>query len=204
MSTIDPGSKTWIAGLLTALAASICCITPVLALFTGAAGIASVFSWIEPFRPYLIGITAIVLSFAWYQKLKPKQADIACACEDDKPSFWQTRTFLAMVTVLSISLMAFPKYSFIFYPKTEKREMIVGHKSNIHEVKLSIKGMTCQACTETINLALSGVPGVLEYQTEFKDGSSTIKFDYSKISDQAIVNAVNKTGYKVITAKPIQ
>lgn len=82
--------------------------------------------------------------------------------------------------------------------------MIVGHKNNIHEVELSIKGMTCQACTETINLALSRVPGVLEYKTKFKDGSSTIKFDHSKISDQAIVNAVNETGYKVIAAKPIQ
>ena len=58
------------AGLLTAIAASLCCITPVLALIAGTSGIASTFSWIEPFRPYLIGLTILVLGFAWYQKLE--------------------------------------------------------------------------------------------------------------------------------------
>ena len=64
--------------------------------------------------------------------------------------------------------------------------------------------MTCEACSETINLALSKVPGVLEYKTVFKNGSSTVKFDNSKTGEQAIVNAVNETGYKVTETKPIQ
>lgn len=55
------------AGLLTAIAASLCCITPVLALVAGTSGLASTFSWLEPFRPYFIGLTILVLGFAWYQ-----------------------------------------------------------------------------------------------------------------------------------------
>ncbi|MBN8718448.1 MAG: mercuric transport protein MerTP [Sediminibacterium magnilacihabitans] len=204
MSTTKSGSKTWIAGLLTATVASLCCITPVLALFSGATGIASTFSWLEPYRPYLIGLTAAVLAFAWYQKLKPKKADIDCACEEDKPSFWQTKTFLGIVTVLALLLMAFPKYSHIFYPESEKKEIVIINKINIQQVKLNIKGMTCEACSETINLALSKVPGVLEYKTEFKNGSSTVKFDNSKTAEQAIINAVNETGYKVTDTKPVQ
>ena len=61
------------AGLLTAIAASLCCITPVLALIAGTSGLASTFSWLEPFRPYFIGLTILVLGFAWYQKLKHKK-----------------------------------------------------------------------------------------------------------------------------------
>ena len=204
MSTLKSGGKTWIAGLLTATVASLCCITPVLALISGTSGIASTFSWMEPYRPYLLGIAVVVLGFAWYQKLKPKKADIDCACEEDKPSFLQSKTFLGIVTVLAFLLMAFPKYSHIFYPKSEKKEIIVVDKSSIQQVKLNIKGMTCEACTETINLALSKVPGVLEYKTEYKDGSSTVKFDHSKTGEQAIINAVNETGYKVTDANPIQ
>ena len=34
-------------------------------------GIASTFSWIEPAGTYLIGLSIVVLAFAWYQKLKP-------------------------------------------------------------------------------------------------------------------------------------
>ena len=47
-------------GLLTAISASICCITPVLALLAGTSGLASTFSWLEPFRPYFIGLTFLV------------------------------------------------------------------------------------------------------------------------------------------------
>jgi hypothetical protein len=68
--------------LLTAITASLCCITPVLAIIVGTSGIASIFSWVEPFRPYLIGLTILVLGFAWYQKLKPKK-EIDCECETE-------------------------------------------------------------------------------------------------------------------------
>lgn len=72
-------------GLFTAIAASLCCITPVLALIAGTSGIASTFSWLEPFRPYFIGLTILVLGFAWFQKLKPKK-QIDCECEiNEKP-----------------------------------------------------------------------------------------------------------------------
>src|SRR6266700_3492521 len=95
------------AGVLTAITASLCCITPVLALIAGSGSIASSFSWIEPARPYLIGITIVVLGFAWYQKLKPLATDdCGCAVDDlpahsalragktGKPNFLQSKSFL--------------------------------------------------------------------------------------------------------------
>ena len=80
---------------LTAIGASLCCITPVLALFAGSSGIAATFSWIEPFRSWLIGFTVIVLAFMWYQKLRLKsKEEIECACEDDeKSSFGNPKSF---------------------------------------------------------------------------------------------------------------
>ena len=90
------------AGLLTAFAASLCCITPVLALVAGTSGLASSFSWLEPARPYFIGLTILVLGFAWYQMLKPKK-EIDCECEtDEKPKFTQSKTFLGIITVFAI------------------------------------------------------------------------------------------------------
>ena len=115
MTTTTKNSKGWIAGLLTAVAASLCCITPVLAFLGGASGLASSFSWIEPYRPYLIGLTIAVFAFAWYQKLKP-QKQIDCDCEaDNKKSFWQSKSFLAIVTIIAGLLIAFPYYAKIFY-----------------------------------------------------------------------------------------
>ncbi len=52
------------AGMLSAIAASLCRITPLLAFISGVSGLASTFSWMDTYRPYLIGITIIVLGFA--------------------------------------------------------------------------------------------------------------------------------------------
>lgn len=201
MRTTKSDRKTWMAGLFTAAAASLCCITPVLALFSGATGIASTFSWLEPYRPYLIGLTVAILSFAWYQKLKPKKADVVCDCEEDKPSFWQSKLFLGIITSVAFLLMLFPKYAHIFYPKAEKKEIIVVEKSHLLQVEYKIKGMTCEACTKTINLALSKVPGVVDYITDYKKGISTVRFDNSKTNQQIITDAINETGYKVTNIK---
>ncbi len=104
------------AGLLTAIAASLCCITPVLALIAGTSGLASTFSWLEPFRPYFIGFTILVLGFAWYQKFKPKNK-FDCNCEtDEKPKFIQSKTFLGIVTAFTVMMLAFPYYAYFFYP----------------------------------------------------------------------------------------
>lgn len=190
--------KTWIAILATAFIASLCCITPVLALISGVTGIASTFSWMEPYRPVLIGITVLVLAFAWYQKLKSRSAnEIACDCEEDKPSFWKSKSFLGIVTVLAVLLMAFPSYSSIFFPKIEKKEVVYVDKSALRTVKLKIEGMDCEACSSTINLALSKVPGVIKFETAFKDASSTVEYNAAETKLDTLVNAVNATGYKV-------
>ena len=148
------------AGLLTTIAASLCCITPVLALIAGTSGLASTFSWLEPFRPYFIGLTILVLGFAWYQKLKPKK-QIDCNCEtEEKPKFIQSKMFLGIVTAFAIVMLAFPYYSSIFYPKTEK-QIIAVDKSNIQKVEFTISGMTCASCGEHVNHEVNKSPGLI-------------------------------------------
>ena len=203
MTTTTKNSKGWVAGLLTAVAASLCCITPVLAFLGGASGLASSFSWIEPYRPYLIGLTIAVFSFAWYQKLKP-QKQVDCDCEaDNKKSFWQSKLFLALVTFIAALLIAFPYYSKIFYPKPQVAKVIVVDKSDIRQAEFKIKGMTCESCTEHVNSEISKVNGVLEFQTSYEKANSTVKFDNSKTSIDSIASAIKSTGYKVISQTAI-
>lgn len=72
--------KKILTGIIASLGASLCCITPVLAVLAGSAGLASTFSWLDPFRPYFIGLTVLVLAYVWWEKLKPKE-EISCECE---------------------------------------------------------------------------------------------------------------------------
>lgn len=198
--------KGWVLGVTAAIAASLCCITPVLALLGGISGIASSFSWIEPYRPYLIGGTVLVFGFAWYQKLKPrKKEEINCECEtDEKPSFWQSKTFLSTITVFAALMISFPHYAHIFYPKSPVANVVIIEKNNIQQVELKISGMTCQSCSDHVNHALDGVPGVLEHNTSYEQGTSLVKYDASKSTKEKLVEAVNATGYTVTETKEFE
>lgn len=188
------------AGLLTAITASLCCITPVLALIAGTSGIASTFSWIEPFRPYLIGLTILVLGFAWYHKLKP-QKEIDCDCDtDEKPKFIQSKIFLGIVTAFAIIMLAFPYYSRIFYPNKDKQVIIVD-KSNIKRVEFKISGMTCTGCEEHVKHEVNKLNGIVESKVSYEDGNAIIDFDKSETNKTEIEIAINSTGYKVTDIK---
>ncbi|WP_020531089.1 mercuric transport protein MerTP [Flexithrix dorotheae] len=193
------------AGLLVAFTASLCCITPVFATLAGIGGIASTFSWMEPLRPFLIGLTVLVLGFTWYQKLKPRTSEeTECACEEyEKPSFWQSKKFLGIVTVFAALMLAFPSYSGIFFPdNSNATDVIVVKENDITKAELSIKGMTCTGCEHSITAALNNSEGVIEASSSYKSGTALVKFDQSKASINKLAAVVEKaTGYKVTHKK---
>jgi len=183
------------ASAFTSIAASLCCITPVLALIAGSGSMASSLSWLEPARPYLIGLTIIVLGFAWYQKLKPAVDE--CSCDvGEKPKFLQSKTFLLTITLFAALMLSFPVYSKVFFSNT-KKETVQVEKSNIQTVELKIKGMTCQACEEHVNLEVNRLPGIIKSTVSFENRNALIQFDSSKTAVAKIIDAVHKTGYKV-------
>ncbi len=187
--------------VITAIAASLCCITPVLAFIVGTSGITSTFSFIEPFRPYLVGITVFVLVFAWYLKLRPgTQEEIDCACEEDeKPSFWQSKKFLAAVTLFALVMLAFPYYSHVFYPSTEVgKEVVYVSEDDVGEISFSIKGMTCAGCEAHIEREVNKLDGILTVKSDYQKASTIVKYDVTKTTVDKIKAAILSTGYKII------
>ena len=131
-----------------------------MALFSGVSGLAATFSWVEPIRPYLVGLTILVLGFAWYQKLKPKKEEIDCECEEDgKEPFIQSKSFLGMVTIFALILLAFPSYAHIFYPENNNKEISGVSHSNLKLVNIEIEGMSCTGCEKHIEFATSQLEG---------------------------------------------
>jgi copper ion binding protein len=190
------------SGILAALISSLCCITPVLALVAGASGIVSTFSWLDPARPFFMGIAVIVLGFAWYQKLSPKTKDeMNCACdEENKTSFWQTKKFLSITTVFAALMLAFPLYAHIFYPKVEKQVIIVD-KTDIQTVTFEIKGMTCNGCAAHVEHEVNKLDGIVKVTASYKQANAIVKFDKSETNTGEIEQAINSTGYTVTNKK---
>ena len=141
-----------------------------------------------------------MLGFAWYQKLKPKK-QIDCDCEtDEKPKFIQSKMFLGIVTVFAIIILAFPYYSRVFSPKTEK-EIIVVDKSNIQEVEFTVSGMTCASCEEHVNHEVNKLAGVISSNASYENGKAVVEYDNSKTNITEIEKAINSTGYSVTDKK---
>jgi len=186
------------AGVLAAIASSLCCIVPVVAAVASISGIAASFSWLEPARPFLIGFTVIVLGFAWYQHLKNKKAEVECDCEEDeKPSFLQSTKFMGIITVFAAVMLSFPYYSGIFFPQSEKTNVSVG-SMDIGEAKLEIDGMTCDGCEHHVTQSLANQEAVIEASSSYKEGIALVKFDKSKITIEELSKVVEtETGYTV-------
>jgi copper ion binding protein len=190
-------------GMLSAVAASLCCMTPVLALISGVSGVASIFSWLVPARPYLIGITILVLGFAWYHKLIPRTAEeIQCDCEEDaKKSFMQTKTFLGIVTVFAALMLAFPNYAHIFYPSNDNKEVVIVNASDIQTITFDVEGMTCNGCASHVENDVNKLPGIVKVDAIYEEATAKVEFDQTKVSVAQIEEAINGTGYKVVGKK---
>lgn len=173
-------------------------------MLAGIGGIAASFSWMEPFRSYLIVLTIGVLGFAWYQKLKPKTNEqIECACDkDEKASFWQSKMFLSIVTLFAIVMLAFPSYSHIFYPDTEFAKA----EESIQTIKyeFSIAGMTCTGCEEHVKQEVAKLEGLSILQVSHAKGNAIISFDQSKINVDSVAATINSNGYQVQSKKEIK
>lgn len=198
MTSIKSPSALTGASVLSAIAASLCCITPVIALLAGSSTVAANVAWIEPARPYLIGLSIAVLLFAWFLKLKlAKSTDTDCNCEITKPSFLQSKTFLGIVTLFAVLMMAFPLYAKMFYPTSKVRVASGTAIDNKQQISFTIQGMTCEGCEEHVNNQLSKVNGVMAYKTSYATRSSLVTFDKSKVDEKTVETAINKTGYTV-------
>lgn len=97
-NTLSVGSIT------TAILASLCCIGPAAAAVIGA-GSLGIFSTFEEYRPFLIGLTAILLGFSFYfayRKREVKCDDGSCKIESagkwNKLGVWGA-TFFAAIAI---------------------------------------------------------------------------------------------------------
>ena len=193
----NPNSSLLGAGVLAAIASSLCCIVPVIAVVGSVSGIVASFSWLEPARPFLMGFTILVLGFAWYQHINSKRAGVECDCEEDEQSFVQSTKFLGIITVFAGLMLAFPYYSGVFFPETVNTGMEVSQK-NIVEARLEIDGMTCDGCEHHVNQSLVEQEAVIEASSSYQEGIATVKFDKSRTSIEALSKVVEReTGYTV-------
>lgn len=101
--------KATVASVVAALAASMCCIGPVVAALFGAGAIGAAGLWLEPYRAWLLGLTMLLLAAAFVQTYRREPA--ACADPACAPSSRRTARIVLWVAVVLVGLLVlFPYY----------------------------------------------------------------------------------------------
>ncbi len=191
------------ASLIAGIAASLCCILPIVFALAGA-GIVGASAFFAVWRPYLLGITFLLLGLGFYFAYrKPKHAcEPGSICE--KPATNRKgRIGLWSATAVVLVVAAFPYYSeaianLVLASKAPETTVATPH---VDRASFMVEGMDCSACATAIEKKLKDLTGVQSATVSYEQKRATVEFDPSKITAAQLEQAIQDAGYR---AHPIQ
>lgn len=181
-----------LAAVGAAIAASICCLGPLVLVSLGATG-----AWIgslsafEPYRPLFMVVTVGFLSFAFFRvyRTQPQACEPGSTCA--KPTAKRvTKVSLWLVTILVIGLFASPYVIGQLAAGTEKTFPVTTKTAT-----LAVDGMTCDSCPATVKRSLTRLDGVLGARVSFDPPRAVVEFDPVKVTSKELAEATAAVGY---------
>ena len=71
-------------------------------------------------------------------------------------------------------------------------------------IEVSISGMTCTGCENTIQSGLTKVPGVISVKASYTLGNAIVEYNPEQVDTLKIKDAVNGCGYTAVKVMPHQ
>ena len=110
-----------------------------------------------------------------------------------KPESMRYLSILSIIFLLAISCQNNES------KKAETTEVEARVEYVLYEV--TIEGMTCTGCEETIEAGVTKVEGVGSIEASHTDGTAQLKFEEGKIDTLKVKEVIEASGYKVIEFK---
>ncbi len=191
------------ASLIAGIAASLCCILPIVFALAGA-GIVGASAFFAAWRPYLLGVTLLFLGLGFYFAYRrPKHAcEPGSVCE--KPATNRTgRIWLRITTAVVLIVAAFPYYSepvanLLLSTKASETR---ANTPRVNQASFTVDGMDCTAFATAIENKLRSLDGVRSAAVSYEQKRATVEFDVDKITITQLEQAIRDAGYR---AHPIQ
>ena len=79
----------------------------------------------------------------------------------------------------------------------------VVEKLNVAALELTIQGMTCTGCEQTIQTGLSSVKGVIQVKANFKNGKAWVEILPDLADTSKIKESISSSGYVLLNIKSI-
>src|SRR5437899_76277 len=102
--------KSAVVGIGAALAASACCIGPLVFTLLGAGALSAASLTLVPYRPWFIGATALILGIGFYGAYRPVQIDCVPDASCTPQSRRTGRVVMWTAAAIAAVLVAFPYY----------------------------------------------------------------------------------------------
>ncbi len=215
----ESGEKMFLGGtIVAAIAASLCCILPVLAVAfgLGAFGMASIF---ESLRPYLLVVVVLALAFGFYQtyvrREKCGEGEI-CAT---KPIGRFNQIILWTATIAVAAIAAFPYYTGYIVSALERQQQqpteinqpnavtenqtennveasaLESVSQNRKTIVIGVEGMTCEGCAAQLNTALKRLKGVIAAEANYPEKNVKVIYNPKQVTVERIKKAIYGAGY---------
>jgi mercuric ion transport protein len=103
--------KTAIGAIGAAVAASACCIGPVVFSLLGAGALGASAVKLEAYRPWFLGLTLVLVGAAFYSAYRPAANDTCAADGTCTPGSKRTAKIMVWIAAaVAVLLIAFPYY----------------------------------------------------------------------------------------------
>ncbi len=185
--------------VLAALAASSCCIGPLVLAALGIGG-AGAFAVLGAYRPYILGITTVLLAGGFYLTYrKPRVAadGDACGCEKPSPKAGRAaQVGLWIATALVVLFAAAPNLIACFASRGQPGAVATTASAAVEHATIRVEGMDCEACATHIRGALTKVGGFHSLTLDLKGQAVTVAYEPAAGRLQAYVAAINDLGYE--------
>lgn len=182
-------------GILSALMASVCCVTPLVLVLLGLGGL-GIGAVLGRFHWWFLLVAIGLLTYGWQVYFKERGRCQATNCQ--MPRSKTTRTVLGAASVIVAALVSLNLYTY-----ASQRAAITTPPATdeLANVILPVEGMTCLTCELTIESSLKRLAGVSQVDARVAEQAVYVTYDLARVNPDALVAAINKTGYRASRPK---
>lgn len=190
--------------LMAAVAASLCCILPIVAVVAGA-GTMAAGAVFERWRPYLLGASGLLLAGGFFLARRDRRT--ACApgslCATKPMGAWN-RIALGLLAMGVVALAAFPYYS------GAVARLVVGQPAPIRSagstplvtVAFQVPDMDCPACAVGLSAAFRKLPGVMNAKLDVDSREAFVTYDPGAQNLSTLERVFIGAGFHITASAP--
>ncbi len=182
---------TLAGAVLAAVAASSCCIGPLVVAALGIGG-AGAFAALAAYRPYVLGATASLLALGFHLTYRAPRAADACGCQRPRANR-AGRIGLWLATALVAGLAASPT---LLAAISARRPVPAAAGAELSHAVLLVRGVDCQACAMPIRRALTNVGGLHDVTLDVSARTVGVTYEPARGRLDAYVAAIDALGYE--------